>query len=134
MGGVFYFCLRLHSYSDKFNSDSENFLIPYSNSTPIPNFSKFGKPIVTSKLHFTLASFLVSIDTRLRLHYDSNKLTKIALRIRQKTPYSDSNPIRLRFCPFLSCIRGVRNLIFSTPTSLLRTGPRPLFQDQDSFF
>jgi len=65
MGGVSYFWLRLHSYSDKLNSDfsptPKIFLISCSDFTSTLKFSKFGKTIVTSKSHFTLASFLVSI-------------------------------------------------------------------------
>jgi len=52
------------------------------------------------KITFHASVTLVSIlefDTRLRLDFVSNKLTKNALR--QKTPYSKSNPTRLRILP-----------------------------------
>jgi len=60
---------------------------------------------VTSESQFTLASFLVSIlkfDTRLRPQKINKKSTLTPLRIRQKTPYSESG-----FCP--SLVPMIRN-------------------------
>jgi len=95
MSGVSYF--RLHSYSDKFNSDSSPapkvFLISYSDSEL---FKVWETNVVTSKSQFTLASFLVSIlkfDTRFRFQQINKKRTPIPLR-------SDKNAIlRLRVLP-----------------------------------
>jgi len=71
-----------------------------TNSTPTPlrlrTLQTLETNVVTSKSQFTLASFLVSIlkfDTRLRLHQINKKRTPNPLRIRQKSPYSESNPI-----------------------------------------
>jgi len=94
MSGVSYFWLRFHSYSDKFSSDPKVFLISYSDSKL---FKVWETNVVTLKLHFILASFLVSIlkfDTRLRLQQINKNRTPTALRIRQKRHIP--TPIRLR--------------------------------------
>jgi len=90
MGGVSYFWLRFHSYSDKFNSDSSPtpniFLISYCEIFKVWETKSDVK--ITFHPTVVFVSFYNLIPDS-----DSNKLTKKALRIGQKkTPYSDSIP------------------------------------------
>jgi len=78
------------------------FLITYSNSEL---FKAWKTNVVTSKSHFTLATFLVSIlkfDTRLRLHTESNNKrytpTPIQFRLHSNPSHLQSDSVFAHLC------------------------------------
>jgi len=101
MGGVSYFWLRLHSYSDKFNSDfnptPKNLLIAYFDSEIFKVWETYSDVKITFHASVIFGFDRYETPTPFRLQQQIyKKRTPTPLRIRQKTPYSDSG-----FCPSL---------------------------------